>query len=95
MTFPFDAREMENGSYRDASDVGERKTKKAVQVENSPQEPVVVTTTVMWDKLQVSFPSANQEIYTYKKNSVTVMTVVITYENDSKKTIVDIDKTIF
>lgn len=40
MTFPFDVKEMENGNFRDASGVAPRKTKRAVEIENSPANPI-------------------------------------------------------
>lgn len=43
MTFPFDVREMEYGNFRDASDVGDRLTKRAVEIENDESNPIPVS----------------------------------------------------
>lgn len=48
---------------------------------------------VDWDEFTTTFPSPITEIYTYKKNSVTVMTVSVTYETNAKKTIIALQKT--
>jgi hypothetical protein len=42
MSFPFDVKEMENGNFRDASDKGNRLTKRAVEIENNASNPVPV-----------------------------------------------------
>jgi len=94
MTFPFDAKEMENGSYRDASGFATRKTKIAVKIENSSSEPILVEASgVDWDLIETTFPSIITDLFTYKKNSITVQTVLVTYANSSKKVIISISKT--
>jgi hypothetical protein len=50
---------------------------------------------VEWDEIVTTFPSTNQELFTYKLLSVIVQTVLITYETDQKKTIIKIEKTRF
>lgn len=52
----------------------------------------VDTAGVEWDEILTTFPSSNQELYTYKKNSNTVQTVLVTYQNDSKKIIVHMQR---
>jgi len=52
----------------------------------------VDTAGVEWDEISTTFPSSNQELYTYKKNSNTVQTVLVTYQNDSKKIIVHMQR---
>lgn len=48
---------------------------------------------VNWDEINTTFPATNQELYTYKKNSVTVQTVLVTYENGSKSIIINMVRT--
>jgi hypothetical protein len=47
---------------------------------------------VDWDEIVTTFPSNHQELFTYKKNSVTLQTVLVTYTND-KKTILTMTRT--
>lgn len=91
MTFPFDVKEMEVGSFRDAADGSNRLTKKAVQVENSASSAIPVTTLgVVWDSLQVEFPSETQDKWKYYKNGNQVLEILVTYESNAKKQIVSI-----
>jgi hypothetical protein len=48
---------------------------------------------VDWDEIATTFPSITTELYTYKKNSVTVQTILVTYLDNTKKTIVSLNKT--
>ena len=48
---------------------------------------------VDWDEITTTFPSNESEFYTYKKNTITVQTVLVQYENSNKKNIVYINKT--
>lgn len=50
---------------------------------------------VDWDEITTTFPATNQELYTYKKNSVTVQTVLVTYENGGKSVILSMTRTRF
>lgn len=50
---------------------------------------------VDWDEITTTFPATNQELYTYKKNTVTVQTVLVTYENGSKTVILSMVRTRF
>jgi len=50
---------------------------------------------VDWDEITTTFPATNQELYTYKKNSVTIQTVLVTYENGSKSVILSMVRTRF
>lgn len=50
---------------------------------------------VNWDEITTTFPATNQELYTYKKNTVTVQTVLVTYENGSKTVILSMVRTRF
>jgi hypothetical protein len=53
----------------------------------------VETAGVDWDLLETTFPSSTSDLFTYKKNSITVQTVLVTYENSSKNVIISISKT--
>jgi hypothetical protein len=46
-----------------------------------------------WDDFLVSFPTNITELHTYKANGVTVQTVLVTYVNASKNTILRVQKT--
>lgn len=46
-----------------------------------------------WDEISTTFPSNTSELFTYKKNSTPVQTVLVTYENASKKTITSLVRT--
>lgn len=53
----------------------------------------VETAGVDWDLLETSFPSPATDLFTYKKNTITVQTVLVTYLNSSKNVILSISKT--
>ena len=42
---------------------------------------------VNWDEITTTFPSTVEELYTYKKDSVIIQTVLVTYDTSAKKTI--------
>lgn len=67
-------------------------SKTAVEIENESNSPVIVSSNVLWDEVQTTFPAQTQELFTYKKDSETVMTVLVTYSDASKKTILSINK---
>jgi hypothetical protein len=48
-----------------------------------------------WDEMITTFPDSKTELYTYKLNNVVVRTITVTYQNDSKHTILSIQKTSF
>ena len=59
-------------------------------------EPLPVQTAgVEWDEIVTTFPDTHQDLFTYKKNSSTVQTVLVTYESISKKTVLHVLKTRF
>lgn len=60
----------------------------AVAVTLDGESVSVDTAGVDWDEIITSFPTSSQEIYTYKKNDNIVQTVTVTYQNNSKKVIV-------
>ena len=96
MSFPFDIKEMESGSYRDASNVAPRKTRVATQLENSSSNPIPVTTTgVKWDNLKVSFPTENQDKFEYFYQGNLVLEFLVTYVNNTKKDILEITKAVY
>jgi hypothetical protein len=55
----------------------------------------VETSGVEWDEIVVTFPSSTQDLFTYKKNSLTVQTVLVEYSSTDKKTIIYMQKTRF
>jgi hypothetical protein len=78
----------EFNKFRDGSN-GE-----AVAVTYDGTSPMPVDTSgVDWDEIVTTFPSDREELYTYKKGSVTVQTVFVEYEANNKKNIVYINKT--
>jgi hypothetical protein len=54
---------------------------------------VAIVNNIEWDEISTTFPNSNVELYTYKKNAVPVQTVLVTYENATKKTILSLVKT--
>ena len=48
---------------------------------------------VAWDEIATTFPAANQELYTYKYNSVAVQETLVTYADSTRKQIVSVQKT--
>lgn len=48
-----------------------------------------------WDLMLSSFPSSTTELQTYKKNNITVQTVLVTYTTSSKNFISSIQKVRF
>jgi hypothetical protein len=50
---------------------------------------------ILWDKIETTFPENNQDLFSYFKNSVLVMTVLVTYSSSSKKDIILIEKQVF
>jgi hypothetical protein len=67
------------------------KSKVAVEIENKAQVPVS-TLGVVWDSLNVSFPSTNQDQFNYLLDGELVLSVLVTYEDQSKKQITSIVK---
>lgn len=62
-------------------------TKVAVEVENDL--PIKVETAgVDWDRIETTYPTSNQDLFTYKLNSVVVQTILVTYDNTAKKNII-------
>lgn len=93
MPFPFDVKEMEAKNFRDA---GNGKTSRGVSVENKAENSVPVSTLgKIWDTLQVTFPSTNQDLFSYFYNNNLVVKILVTYENQSKKQIIEINKEVF
>jgi hypothetical protein len=85
-------RDREMGKFRPARD-GLSKT--AVEIENQSGSPVIVSSNVAWDEVQITLPSQSQELFTYKKDSEAVMTVLVTYSDSSRKNILSINKQVF
>jgi hypothetical protein len=58
-----------------------------------PSITVRVTENPDWDLMTSSFPSSVTELQTYRKNGITVQTILITYTTSSKNFISSIQKT--
>lgn len=48
---------------------------------------------IQWDEMTTTFPATNQDLFTYKFNTVPVQTVLVTYESSAKKQIMSVKKT--
>jgi hypothetical protein len=71
-------------------------TSVAVDIENKNENAIPVTTLgVVWNSLQVVFPQSNQDLFKYFYDNNLVLEVLVTYENQSKKQIIAIDKEVF
>ena len=46
-----------------------------------------------WDDFITSFPTSTTELHTYKKNTVIVQTILVTYQSASRTQIIRIQKT--
>lgn len=68
--------------------------KPAVKVSYDGLTPLPVETSgVEWDEIVTTFPQVHQDLFTYKLNSVSVQTILVTYSDNQKKNIVLIQKT--
>ena len=77
----------ENEKFRESQD---GKVVVAVKMEESID---VNIDGVDWDEIVTTFPQVNQELFTYKKESVIVQTVLVTYDSSSKTTVLKLEKT--
>lgn len=80
---------------REFSKFRDGKTGDAVAVKFDGDSIPVETSGVEWDEITTTFPADNQELYTYKKDGETIQTVLVTYDNGSKKIIVNMQRTRF
>jgi hypothetical protein len=64
-------------------------------LESMEENIEVLATEVKWDQLNTTFPSVTSELYTYKLNTIVVMTVLVNYTTAQKTTILSIQKTKF
>lgn len=80
---------------REFSKFRDGKTGDAVAVTFDGEAIPIESSGVEWDEISTTFPSDTQELYTYKKDTVTVQTVFITYQDAAKKIITLIQKTRF
>lgn len=80
-----------------SSGIKDREFQKFVEIEG--KTAVRTHTTIegqaSWDEIVTTFPSNASELYTYKKESAVVQTVLVTYQDTTKKVIVNITKTSF
>jgi hypothetical protein len=56
---------------------------------------VVNVSEVIWNKIETTFPTSTQDLYSYFYDTTLVMTILVTYANTSKKDIVTVLKTRF
>lgn len=49
--------------------------------------------TVLWDKIETTFPDSTSDLFSYYKDTVLVMTVLVVYDSSSKKNILTVEKT--
>jgi hypothetical protein len=54
---------------------------------------VMVAGQIVWDEILTTFPSETSELYTYKKDSNILQTVLVQYANTNKKIILSLTKT--
>jgi len=85
-------RDKENKSFVESPLRGPDFTAREVFVSNSLD---VNLDGVKWDEINVTFPSEIQELFTYILDSVTVQTVLVTYDSTQKKNIIKLEKTRF
>lgn len=78
---------------REFSKFRDGKTGDAVAVTFDGDVIPVETSGVDWDIVETTFPALNQDLYTYKKNGLTVQTVLVTYQSNDKKIITQLQKT--
>lgn len=53
------------------------------------------TTNAIWNSITTTFPSTTSELYTYKLDTTVVQTILVHYENSTKKVIINVEKTRF
>jgi len=73
----------ELNKFRDA---GEKYSKVAVTMEGDTG----LLEGISYDEIQATYPSSSTELYTYKLSSTTVASILVTYSNSSKKTLVSV-----
>ena len=92
----FDEDDIQSSDQVGSHIIGNSGTKVSSTSINSTKEAIdVAINGLYWDEITTTFPDVTQELYTYKKNSTTVQTVLVTYLDSTKKTIVSLQKTRF
>jgi len=91
----YDESDLQNSDQVGANLIGSSGTKLTSTSTDGGKEAldVAIVNNVEWDEISTTFPNSNAELYTYKKNSTPVQTVLVTYENATKKTILSLVKT--
>lgn len=92
MSLPGNIRDRDYNAYTELN--GETLRHVLIGNDNSKSIPIVNKNEIIWDEINVTFPANNQELFTYLKESLVVLTVLVTYLNSNKKQIVNIVKTI-
>jgi len=85
MSLPGSQHDREYQKFRDSEDG----PAVAITVDRSLN---VETAGVQWDQIVTTFPSANVDVFTYRKSGNVVQTVTVTYESAAKKTPVSVVK---
>jgi hypothetical protein len=96
MSIPNNTKDREHRAFVESPSRGTPNTAKEVFVGNQENNPIPMfnKNEIAWDEINVSFPSNNQELFIYSKNSLSVLSVLVTYSNSNKKQIINIVKTI-
>ena len=66
--------------------------KNALRVTLIQSEPVIVTEDIEWDEIVTTYPTAMQEVYTYKLLTNVVQVITVNYTNSSKELISSVIK---
>jgi hypothetical protein len=66
------------------------------KISNDAENPLLVSTAgVDWDEIVTTYPDTTSDLFTYKKNNISVQTVLVTYEDSTKSKIIGLRKTRF
>jgi hypothetical protein len=91
----YDSEDLENSDQVGANLVGSNNSKISSTQLSLGKEALDVfpADKVNWDEITTTFPTTSSELYTYKKNTITVQTILVTYQDSTKKVIISLNKT--
>lgn len=91
----FDSEDLQGSDQVGANLVGTNGSKVSSTTTPNGKEAldVVVADKVEWNEIATTFPSDSSDLFTYKKDSVPVQTILVTYQDNTKKVIISIVKT--
>lgn len=91
----FDSEDLQNSDQVGANLVGTNGTKvSSTSISNGKEAlDVVVADKLEWDEISTTFPTDTSDLFTYKKNSVAVQTILVNYQDNTKKVIISLVKT--